>query len=620
MGPKAEAESTNQSSASRVTRTGTFGPYLLEERLAVGGSAEIFLARPSRGSAPAALFVIKRLLPSLLEAGDAESLVREAEIHRSINHPNVVRVLEAGTIHGEPYLALELVDGLDLRRFQKTVRSSSRRLRPAVAVLLARRVAAALAAIHSARDDAGKPLHLVHGDVTPTNIYLGVGGETKLGDFGAALTARTESGAERELRGQIGYAAPELMMGRPGDGRADQFALGVILGELLVGGPVFSGDGELARLLAMRDGDHEPLLQAADRIDKTLIAIVTRALSPNPEDRFENCADLAEALRAFESTDATSSKTAAETELRQLVVWARDVRRSGRWSGAPSGSEPRASGPQLRAPQPQSGERESVPPVTTGRLYGPDSPDLVVKLNAEDPFDLFARLRRQEESGLMTFECAHQNTGVERIEAYVRKGRLVHVTCSDVGPRLGRYLVQRGVLSADQLARALDRALVECRRISEVLAEQGVVSLGELERAVRIQARDRCASTCAWSEGTACFYREAEAEKVHIQLDLDLAGIIMAGAIYAAGGDPRSLLPDESTKLRVGLRAGALVDPKERGKAPPPLLRVTGLAARGVTIAECTTQLTRGGTARPMAPNQAAAVIVAARALGWISC
>ena len=143
MGPKAEAESTNQSSASRVTRTGTFGPYLLEERLAVGGSAEIFLARPSRGSAPAALFVIKRLLPSLLEAGDAESLVREAEIHRSINHPNVVRVLEAGTIHGEPYLALELVDGLDLRRFQKTVRSSSRRLRPAVAVLLARRVAAA---------------------------------------------------------------------------------------------------------------------------------------------------------------------------------------------------------------------------------------------------------------------------------------------------------------------------------------------------------------------------------------------------------------------------------------------------------------------------------------------
>ena len=427
----------------------------------------------------------------------------------------------------------------------------------------------------------------------------------------------------------MGYAAPELMLGRSGDGRADQFALGVVLGELLIGGPVFAGDGELARLLSMRDGDHLPLMQAADRIDEALLTIVARALSPNPDDRFKNCNDFAAALKPFEGVDKKPRKqdksrrrdeTAAEAELRQLIVWARDVRRSGQWAGAPPESEARASGPQLRPPQPQSGERESVPPVTTGRLYGPDSPDLVVELTDEDPFGLFCRLRRQEESGLVTFERVHQTTGVERIEAYVHQGRLVHVTCADAGARLGRYLVRRGVLSADQLARALDQALVKSHRVSEVLAEQGVVTLGELERAVRIQARDRCASTCAWSEGTACLYRGAEAEKVHVCLDLDLAGIIMAGAIYAAGGDPRKLLPDESTELHVGMRAGALVDPKERGKAPSPLLRIAGLAARGITIGQCIAQLTRGGTSRPMAANQAAAAIVGARALGWISC
>ena len=94
MGPKAEAKSTSQSAASQVTRTGTFGPYLLEERLAVGGSAEIFLARPTQGSAPAARFVIKRLLPGLLEAGEGESLVQEAELHRAVTADRARRPAE----------------------------------------------------------------------------------------------------------------------------------------------------------------------------------------------------------------------------------------------------------------------------------------------------------------------------------------------------------------------------------------------------------------------------------------------------------------------------------------------------------------------------------------------
>jgi len=606
---------------------------LLEERLAVGGSAEIFLARPVQGEAPAPRFVIKRLLPKLLEAGEADSLIHEAELHRAINHPNVVRVLESGLVDGEPYLALELIEGLDLQRFQKTVRSSGRQLRPDVAVVLARRVAAALAAIHAARHAEGNRLDLVHGDVTPTNIYLSTKGETKLGDFGAALATQTESGAERGLRGKMGYAAPELMLGQPADGRADQFALGVILGEMLVGGPVFSGDGELARLLAMRDGHHKPLLAAADRIDSALLAIVVRTLSPNPEDRFENCDQLASALEPFEGC---GEEPTPETELQQFVSWAREVRHSGQWAGPPSSSrrpslEPRPSGAQLKPPTspeastppsrvpPQSGEHESVPPVTTGLLYGPDSPDLVIELKEEGTFDLFARLRRHSETGLITFERTRP-TGMDRIEAYVRDGHLVHVTCSDVGPRLGRYLVRRGVLTANQLARALDVALVASHRLSEVLLDQGMISEGELERAVRIQARDRCASTCAWSEGTACFYRGAVAEKIHIELDLDLAGVIMAGAVYAGDGDPRSLLPPISSPLKVGPRAGALVDPKERGNAPSALLRVAGQAARGITIEECIAQLTRKSAGRALSPKQAAAIIVGAQALGWITC
>ncbi|HYQ16634.1 MAG TPA: protein kinase, partial [Polyangiaceae bacterium] len=110
-----------------------FGPFVLERRIAVGGSAEVFLARPKIGTQPAAHLVVKRLLRSVREGGEFDALEREAELHRAVRHPNVVDVYGAGMVGEEPYLALEYVDGVDLYRLLRRAESEQRRFPPALA-------------------------------------------------------------------------------------------------------------------------------------------------------------------------------------------------------------------------------------------------------------------------------------------------------------------------------------------------------------------------------------------------------------------------------------------------------------------------------------------------------
>src|SRR6186713_3736304 len=162
-----------------------FGPFVLERRIAVGGSAEVFLARPKVGVVPAARLVVKRLLPNARERG-FDLLEREAELHRAVVHPNVVTVFGAGMVGEEPYLAMEYVEGVDLYRLLRRADAEQRRFPPGLAAFIALRVASALSAVHTAHDTDGNALNIVHRDVTPSNIYLSIEGQIKLGDFGIA--------------------------------------------------------------------------------------------------------------------------------------------------------------------------------------------------------------------------------------------------------------------------------------------------------------------------------------------------------------------------------------------------------------------------------------------------
>jgi serine/threonine protein kinase len=300
-----------------------FGPFVLERRIAVGGSAEVFLARPKIGTLPAARLVVKRLLRSVREGGEFDALEREAELHRAVKHANVVDVYGAGMVGEEPYLALEYVDGVDLYRLLRRAESEQRRFPPGLAAHIAREVAEALTAVHGARDSEGNGLHIVHRDVTPSNILLSSDGSVKLGDFGIArfehrLKPTQNSGGG--LKGKFGYLSPEQVAGEPSDHRADLFALTAVFGEMLIGERVFPGSGQLAVLLAIRDVNIEPLRRGASLLAPGMLAVCERGLARDPDDRYADAGEFAQALSAFEKP----SREELKKTLAEWVMWAKD--------------------------------------------------------------------------------------------------------------------------------------------------------------------------------------------------------------------------------------------------------------------------------------------------------
>jgi eukaryotic-like serine/threonine-protein kinase len=298
-----------------------FGPFLLLHKIAAGGSAEVFLAR-SRNEPLLPPFVVKRLLPSLRAKGDINVLDREAELHRLVQHQNVVKVLQAGKVDGEPYIAMEYVDGLDLYRLLQRSSSGRQPIPPTLAVHIARNLADALYAVHTAKQANGNGPAMIHGDVSPSNIYLGADGSVKLGDFGIArlATQKEVEGEPVRAAGHFGYLAPEQLTGEAQDERVDVFALGVVLGELLHGARVFPGSGQLAVMLSIRDANIAPLRSSAPNLPPGLFEVCERALLREPEARYPSALEFSRALQPFELPDAAT----LQRSLSSWVNWAKD--------------------------------------------------------------------------------------------------------------------------------------------------------------------------------------------------------------------------------------------------------------------------------------------------------
>lgn len=291
-----------------MTASTRFGPFWLDVRLAVGGTAEVYLARPvDENSDLPKRVVVKRLLPHFAQDAEGRAMFdREAHLHAAVTHDNVVTVFHAGKVEtGEPYLVMEYIEGVDGYRLLRRLRQEDELLPVGVAVYLAREVLRALESVHAAPDPTrGRSLGIVHRDVSPSNIYLSSAGKVKLGDFGIArsttrTTLRSETG--QVLKGKFAYLAPEQVAGETSDHRADLFSLATVLAEILLNRPLFPGGGQLAILLAIRDCRIDALLEAKSRLPPGLLEVMQRALSRDPAARYPTAKDFADALAPFEA-------------------------------------------------------------------------------------------------------------------------------------------------------------------------------------------------------------------------------------------------------------------------------------------------------------------------------
>ena len=269
-------------------------------RIGRGGMAEIFLARRP-GAAGTELVVLKRLLPE-----DAEDPVilrmfaDEARIALRLGHPSIVRALGLGMLEERHALVLEFLEGQTLHVVMRRASESDRKLPVEALVPLFADVADGLHYAHELADETGRPLNVVHRDVSPHNIFVTSAGAVKLLDFGIAKTAmqehRTRTGL---LKGKVAYMAPEQALGARVDRRADVWSLGVSLWEALTGTRLFKADNEAASLRLTLSGPISRPSSVRSDIPSELDRIVLRALQREPAQRYATAAIMAEELRSW---------------------------------------------------------------------------------------------------------------------------------------------------------------------------------------------------------------------------------------------------------------------------------------------------------------------------------
>lgn len=287
-----------------------FGRYQLLNKLAAGGMAEIFLAR-EEGS-PTTV-VIKRILPHLAENEYFIAMfLDEARLAARLNHPNIVQVLDLGKKDENLFLAMEYIYGDDLRRFSRQADTAGTPIPIHLVVRIVAEVCKGLDYAHKKTDAAGKPLNIVHRDVSPQNVLVAFNGAVKIVDFGIAKAADqitvTRTGV---LKGKYSYMSPEQVAGQSLDRRSDIFALGIILHELLTGKRLFKRANDVLTLEAVAQCKVAPPSSINPNISPALDGIVLKALSKNRAHRFTDAKMLGAALEDWLSTQEELSTTMA---------------------------------------------------------------------------------------------------------------------------------------------------------------------------------------------------------------------------------------------------------------------------------------------------------------------
>jgi eukaryotic-like serine/threonine-protein kinase len=329
--------------------------YELIARLASGGMATVYLGRHRGAAGFSRAVAVKRAHPHVLEDPTFHRLlVQEARLASKIHHPNAVGVLDVEDLGRELLLVMDYVHGVSLARIGS---ERATRIPAPIAVRIGLDVAFGLHAAHTATDDDGTPLRLVHRDVTPQNVLVGLDGVARLTDFGIARSIEsgdqlTSPGA---IRGKLGYFAPEYLLASQVDRRGDVFALGVVLWEALTGQRLFRGAGELATFKLILGRRAPRVSSLVPNIGPLLDGVLAHALEKDPARRYDSAEELAVELeRAARAADllATPSDVGAFVRARYGVEL--EGRRALFRAAAGETSEPpRSSRPQKPARGPR---------------------------------------------------------------------------------------------------------------------------------------------------------------------------------------------------------------------------------------------------------------------------
>ena len=279
----------------------SFGRYFLIDKIAVGGMAEVFKAKSFSHGGFEKLLVIKRILQHLSDNDEfVEMFIDEAKISVELQHPNIVQIYDFGRIAENYFIAMECVEGKDIKGILRKLAERRKLLPMEYAVYIAHEMCKGLDYAHKRTDMQGNPLGIIHRDVSPSNILVSYSGEVKVADFGIAkaqISAYNTKGGV--LKGKFEYMSPEQASGEHLNHLSDVFATGIILHEMLTGRRLFKTDSDIKTLERIKSVDIKAPSTLNPSIPQRLDDIVMKALSQDRATRFPDARALQTALLEF---------------------------------------------------------------------------------------------------------------------------------------------------------------------------------------------------------------------------------------------------------------------------------------------------------------------------------
>jgi tRNA A-37 threonylcarbamoyl transferase component Bud32 len=293
-GPPPRPRPADKKPSASLAGDVTYGPYRLLEKVAVGGMAEVFRAKRSGVEGFEKVVAVKRILSHLSDNKEfVDMFIDEAKMVAGLAHPNIVQIFDLGKIEKSYYIAMEYVRGRDLRTILRRGRDRNLRVPLDLTTFVVSRVCSALEYAHRAKDETGRPMMIVHRDISPQNILISFEGDVKLTDFGIAKAATKASITDRgALRGKLLYMSPEQAWGKPIDRRSDIFSLGIVFYEMLTDQKPFLGNSEMSILEMVRECKVAPPSSLNPRIPEKLERVVMKSLERDPEVRYQDGAEM----------------------------------------------------------------------------------------------------------------------------------------------------------------------------------------------------------------------------------------------------------------------------------------------------------------------------------------
>ena len=576
--------------------------------------AEVFIAKRTGPHGFVKRVALKRILPQYAERAEfVDMFISEARLAAQLEHPNIVQVFDFGEDAGELFIAMELIDGTNVNRLLRAAAAEGTTLPMDVVLHIVHQAAQALCYAHRACAEHGKPLGIVHRDVSPANLLITRGGHVKLSDFGIVRAASEHGTPEpKQLRGKLGYMSPEQVLGKPLDGSSDIFTLAVVFTELLILEPLFGSGSDLEILLRIRDADLRILDRTTRRIPPDVMDVLHRSLARDPRDRLDSLQfvqEMAKLVRARGADTQGAQRLAKQIVRLGLVAATGDYLLPDEPASRPTALVPVEDGQResdtarimsaLNATSPaiykvRLAEGSDLGPVSFPKLVElitsgiVDSSTMVAKANGEfrtageiseisrfetspafrwDPKEITASTRRGDLSGATLLPevyrlLVHRETGVlhlqdqkRRKKVYFVEGRPEFVVSTDKSELLGEYLIASGLCLRMEVEMGLALLPRFGGRLGDALVGLNVMRPIELVRAVTAQVRERYLEAFRWRQGLWAY----------------TTGQISKEEAFPLGHDPHVLLRDAASEvsiveIRAALAAypkGALLVPKE---------------------------------------------------------